>query len=157
MVSNADVANTYRKLLDPRVRRKYTDSRLERMQYSMGLFVLYFGTRKQYPGIRHHTIILSATYEELLDDIFNKKRMSGEFSLYLHRPTATDPRMAPEGCDCFYALIPVPNQQSGIDWAVEGPRSSGAPSSSSTSATCRAFSTTSPPCGRSPRSTSRPP
>jgi phytoene desaturase len=121
VVSNADVANTYRKMLPAHRRRKYTDAKLERMRYSMGLFVLYFGTRKQYPEIRHHTIILSPTYRELLDDIFNRKQMSGEFSLYLHRPSATDPRMAPPGCDCFYALIPVPNQQSGIDWTVEGP------------------------------------
>ncbi len=122
VVSNADVANTYRKMLPSRVRRKYTDSRLERMRYSMGLFVLYLGTRRQYPDIRHHTIILSPTYRELLDDIFNRKRMGDEFSLYLHRPSATDPRMAPPGCDCFYALIPVPNQRSGIDWPVEGPK-----------------------------------
>ncbi len=108
VVSNADVANTYRKLLDPRVRRKYTDSRLERMQYSMGLFVLYFGTRKQYPGIRHHTIILSATYEELLDDIFNKKRLSEEFSLYLHRPTATDPANGAGGLRLLLRVNPCP-------------------------------------------------
>ena len=122
VVSNADVANTYRRLLPPTVRRKYTDSRLERMRYSMGLYVIYFGTRKQYPDIRHHTIILSPTYRELLDDVFNKKVLGDEFSLYLHRPSATDPKMAPPGCDCFYALIPVPNQLSGIDWsAKDGP------------------------------------
>lgn len=120
VVSNADVANTYRKMLPPEVRRKYTDGKLDSMRYSMGLFVIYFGTRKQYPELRHHTIILSPTYQELLDNIFNKKLLDQEFSLYLHRPSATDPRMAPEGCDCFYALIPVPNQQSGIDWAKEG-------------------------------------
>lgn len=122
VVSNADVANTYRKLIDPRHRRKYTDRRLERMRYSMGLWVVYFGTRRQYPGLRHHTIILSPHYRELLNDIFNRKRLSGEFSLYLHRPTATDPSMAPPGCDCFYALVPVPNQLSGIDWEQENPR-----------------------------------
>lgn len=116
VVSNADVANTYRKMLPAAVRRKYTDRKIERMKYSMGLYVIYFGTKKQYPDIAHHTIILSPTYRELLDDIFNQKKLSEEFSLYLHRPSATDPRMAPEGCDCFYALIPVPNQQSGIDW-----------------------------------------
>ncbi len=107
-------------MLPAEVRRKYTDSKLDSMRYSMGLFVIYFGTRKQYPELRHHTIILSPTYQELLDNIFNKKTLDREFSLYLHRPSATDPRMAPEGCDCFYALIPVPNQQSGIDWTVEG-------------------------------------
>lgn len=122
VVSNADVANTYRKLIAPEHRRKYTDRRLERMRYSMGLWVVYFGTKRQYPGIRHHTILLSPHYRELLDDIFNKKRLSDEFSSYLHRPTATDPSMAPPGCDCFYALVPVPNQLSGIDWREEDAR-----------------------------------
>lgn len=116
VVSNADVANTYRKLIPAAARRKWTDSRLERMRYSMSLFVIYFGTSKRYPELRHHTIILSERYRELLDEIFNKKTLAEEFSLYLHRPTATDASMAPKGCDCFYALIPVPNQLSGIDW-----------------------------------------
>lgn len=116
VVSNADVANTYLKMLPAAVRRKYTGRKLARMKYSMGLYVIYFGIRKQYPHLAHHTIILSPQYRELLDDIFNKKKLSEEFSLYLHRPSATDPRMAPDGCDCFYALIPVPNQQAGIDW-----------------------------------------
>jgi len=119
VVSNADVANTYMKMIAPEHRRKYTDRKLRRMRYSMGLWVVYFGTRKLYPELRHHTIILSPHYRELLDDIFNRKRLSDEFSLYLHRPTATDPSMAPPGCDCFYALVPVPNQLSGIDWTSE--------------------------------------
>jgi len=116
IVSNADVANTYRKLIAPEARPRMTDRKLERMRYSMSLFVIYFGTSKQYPDIRHHTIILSERYQELLDDIFNKKRLAEDFSLYLHRPSATDPRVAPPGHECFYALIPVPNQASGIDW-----------------------------------------
>ena len=116
VVSNADVANTYRKLLPEAIRKTYSDAKLDRMHYSMSLFVIYFGTSKRYPEIRHHTIILGDRYRELLDDIFNKKQLSEDFSLYLHRPTATDPSMAPEGHDCFYALIPVPNQLSGIDW-----------------------------------------
>lgn len=122
VVSNADVANTYRKLIAPGHRRKYTDRKLERMRYSMGLWVVYFGTKRQYPEIRHHTILLSPRYRELLDDIFNTKRLSEEFSIYLHRPTATDPSMAPPGCDSFYALVPVPNQLSGIDWRQEDAR-----------------------------------
>src|SRR5271165_3225125 len=119
VVSNADVANTYRKLLPAQDRRKNTDARLESMHYSMSLFVIYFGTSKKYPDIRHHTIILTERYKELLHDIFNSKRLPEDFSLYLHRPTATDPSMAPAGCDCFYALIPVPNQESGIDWTTQ--------------------------------------
>lgn len=116
VVSNADVANTYRMMVRPEARRKYTDRKLEKMRYSMSLFVIYFGTRKRYPDVKHHTIILGDRYEGLLRDIFIDKKLPEDFSLYLHRPTATDPTMAPEGCDCFYVLIPVPNQLSGVDW-----------------------------------------
>jgi phytoene desaturase len=119
VISNADVANTYRKLIAPDARRKYSDRRLARMRYSMSLFVIYFGTRKQYPGVKHHTIILGERYRGLLDDIFRKKFLAEDFSLYLHRPTATDSTMAPKGCDCFYVLAPVPNQQSGVNWTTE--------------------------------------
>lgn len=116
VVSNADVANTYRLMVEPRWRRRNTDRHLESMRYSMSLFVIYFGTRRQYPNLKHHTIILGPRYRELLDEIFNRKMLQGDFSMYLHRPTATDPAMAPEGCDCFYVLVPVPHQGSGIDW-----------------------------------------
>ena len=116
VVSNADVANTYLKMVDAANRPKYTDAKLKSMRYSMSLFVIYFGTRKQYPNIKHHTIILGERYRELLDEIFDKKVLAGDFSLYLHRPTATDESMAPEGNDCFYVLAPVPNQLSRIDW-----------------------------------------
>lgn len=119
VVSNADIANTYRLMLAPAIRRKNTNRRLERMRYSMSLFVIYFGTSRQYPELRHHTIILSERYRELLHEVFNTKQLSRDFSLYLHRPSATDPQMAPAGCDCFYALIPVPNQASLIDWRTQ--------------------------------------
>lgn len=91
-------------------------------QYSMGLYVLYFGTQKQFPEVAHHTIWLGARHKELLKDIFERKIATDDFSLYLHRPTATDPSFAPAGCDSFYVLCPVPNLQGDIDWSVEGPR-----------------------------------
>ena len=119
VVSNADIANTYMKMIEPQYRGKYTDNKLKRMRYSMSLFVIYFGTDKTYPDIKHHTIILGDRYQGLLSDIFTRKHLSDDFSLYLHRPSATDSSMAPAGCDCFYVLAPVPNQKSGIDWKVQ--------------------------------------
>ncbi len=79
-------------------------------------FVWYFGTRKRYEAVPHHSIILGPRYEGLLDDIFRRKHLAEDFSLYLHRPTATDPSLAPEGCDTFYVLSPVPHLGSGTDW-----------------------------------------
>jgi phytoene desaturase len=88
----------------------------------MSLFVGYFGTHKTYPDLAHHSILLGRRYRELLTDIFDRKLLADDFSLYLHAPTRTDPSLAPDGAESFYVLSPVPNQQSGIDWAAEGPR-----------------------------------
>jgi phytoene desaturase len=116
VVSNADSAWTYRELLPPSLRRRWNVQRIDRARYSMGLFVWYFGTRRRYPDVPHHTILVGPRYRELLDDIFERKVLASDFSLYLHRPTATDPSLAPAGCDAFYVLSPVPNLDSGTDW-----------------------------------------
>ena len=123
VVSNADVATTYRKLIAPQHRRKYTDRRLERMRYSMSLFVIYFGTNRLYrdQGLAHHNIILSDRYKGLLKDIFKNKKVADDFSLYLHMPTLTDPSMAPERHEAFYVLSPVPHLDSGTDWTEFAP------------------------------------
>ncbi|MDH3459091.1 MAG: phytoene desaturase family protein, partial [Gemmatimonadota bacterium] len=122
VVSNADAAWTYRHLVPATARRKWTDRRIERAHYSMGLFVWYFGTKRTYEDVAHHTIVLGPRYRELLADIFDRKLLADDFSLYLHRPTATDPSLAPEGCDTFYVLSPVPNLDGDVDWSQEARR-----------------------------------
>jgi phytoene desaturase len=116
VVSNADTSYTYRRLLPAHVRRRWTDRRIERARQSMSLFVWYFGTRRRYEDVPHHTILLGPRYKGLLHDIFERKVLAEDFSLYLHRPTATDPSLAPPGCDAFYVLSPVPHLGSGTDW-----------------------------------------
>jgi phytoene desaturase len=88
-------------------------------QYSMGLYVLYFGTKKLYPDVAHHSIWMGPRFKELLSEIFDDKKMSEDFSLYVHRPTATDKSFAPEGCESFYVLCPVPNLQGNVDWSTQ--------------------------------------
>ncbi len=122
VVSNADVAWTYKHLVPSHARSHWTDKRIDKTRYSMSLFVWYFGTDKKYPDVKHHSIILGPRYKELLEDIFERKVLADDFSLYLHRPTATDPSMAPEGCDAFYVLSPVPHLDSGTDWSAETER-----------------------------------
>ena len=116
VVSNADSAFTYRHLVPPRYRKRWTDRRIERAKYSMSLFVWYFGTDRRYEDVPHHMILLGPRYKALLKDIFDAKVLAEDFSLYLHRPTATDPSLAPQGCDAFYVLSPVPHMGAGIDW-----------------------------------------
>ncbi len=118
IISNADVAFTYRNLIPEQYRRKYTNRKIEKMRYSMSLFVIYFGTKRRYNDSRlaHHNIILSQRYKGLLDDIFTHKTLSDDFSLYLHMPTKTDPSTAPPGGESFYVLSPVPHLGAEIDW-----------------------------------------
>ena len=118
VVSNADTAWTYRNLVAPEHRRHWTDKRVERGRYSMSLFVWYFGTNKRFDDVPHHMMVLGPRYKELLNDIFERHRLADDFSLYLHRPTATDTSMAPAGHDTFYVLAPVPHLDSGTDWAT---------------------------------------
>ena len=117
VVSNADSAYTYRHLLKDHARRRWSDRRLDAARSSMGLFVWYFGTRRKYSNVAHHTIMMGPRYRELLSDIFDAKTLADDFSLYLHRPTATDPLLAPPDHDAFYVLSPVPNLAGGQDWA----------------------------------------
>jgi phytoene desaturase len=119
VVSNADVGWTYSKLLSEHKRRRWTDRKLKRARYSMSLVVWYFGTSKRFDDVYHHTMVLGPRYEGLLTDIFKRKVLTQDLSLYLHRPTANDPSLAPPGCDAFYVLAPVPNLASGTDWAAE--------------------------------------
>ncbi len=121
VVSNADPMHMYREML-PEKSLSLATKLKRKSKLSMGLYVLYFGTTTQYPSVAHHTIWMGPRYKELLDDIFHKKILPDDFSLYVHRPTATDPSFAPAGCDSFYVLCPVPNTQGKIAWAVEGPK-----------------------------------
>lgn len=122
VVSDADAAHLYRDLVPPAEQAIATRVKLSQAHYSMGLFVMYFGTKRTYPDVAHHTIWMGERYRELLEDIFHRQKLAEDFSLYVHRPTATDPSFAPAGQDSFYVLCPVPNLQAGIDWATEGPR-----------------------------------
>jgi len=125
VVSNADVAFTYLKLVPQRFRRYYSDRKIKRLRYSMSLFVLYFGTNRQYEHMAHHEILMGPRYRDLMQDIFDlrfaaalryRKHLAEDFSLYLHHPSATDPSLAPPGCDCWYVLSPVPHLGGKTDW-----------------------------------------
>ena len=119
VVSNGDVTQTYRSLIDPEHRSKWSNRKLDRQQQTMSCFLMYLGSRKKFPALAHHTLILAERYKGLIDEIFAHKELPKDFSMYLHVPTATDPSMAPEGCESMYVLIPVPNLKASTDWEKE--------------------------------------
>jgi len=121
VICNADPPTVYDEMLDGKYGKNPLIKPEKLTQYSMGLYVLFFGSKKKYPSVAHHTIWMAERYKDLLKDIFENKILTKDFSLYLHRPTATDETFAPSGKDSFYVLCPVPNLQAPIDWDKEGP------------------------------------
>ncbi len=122
VVANADAPALYKHLVPAKWRRRWTDRRIESRKYSMGLFIVYLGVRRQYAELAHHTILLGKQYKELLQEIFEGNSISDDLSLYLHAPTRTDPTLAPPGCESLYVLAPVPNLRAGIDWSRQAQR-----------------------------------
>ncbi|HQU74222.1 MAG TPA: phytoene desaturase family protein [Calditrichia bacterium] len=116
VVSNAHFTHTYKDLIDPNQRSRWTDKKVTQLKYGMSCFLMYMGVKKQYPQLLHHTLILSERYKGLVKDIFDNKILPEDFSMYLHVPTRTDAGMAPEGCESMYVLIPVPNLAADINW-----------------------------------------
>jgi phytoene desaturase len=121
-VMNADPPYVYKHMMPEGFKGGPKIGRIRKMTYSMGLFVLFFGTDRRYEQVAHHTIWMGPRFKGLLNDIFHRRRLADDFSLYLHRPTGTDPSMAPPGCDGFYVLSPVPNLQGDTDWNHMGDR-----------------------------------
>lgn len=120
VISNADFTHTQTSLLKNADISYWNKSKLDKAKYSMSSFVLYLGTKKKYPELKHHTLILSERYKELIDDIFDKQIIPDDFSMYLHVPSSTDQSMAPKGCESMYVLAPVSNLKSGHNWSDYG-------------------------------------
>lgn len=122
VVSNGDVLRTYSDLMRTNVVAQKKARALENKDFSMSLFLIYFGTNKKFPGIAHHTVLFGPRYKELLADIFKNGKLPEDFSLYLHAPTVTDPKLAPEGCESFYVLAPVSHLgKMPLDWNQQAP------------------------------------
>jgi phytoene desaturase len=119
VASNADVVHTYARMIHRRHRRRWTDRRVTRLAHSMSCFLLYLGLDRQFEKLQHHTIIMAGRYKGLIEDIFDRKVLAPDFSLYVHAPTRTDPSLAPPGHDSVYILAPVPNLAGKVDWTKQ--------------------------------------
>lgn len=123
IASNADVVHTYKHMLRGTPRGEARGKALTASRFSMSLFVIYFGLKRQHPELKHHMVLFGPRYRGLIDDIFRSNRLADDFSLYLHAPSVTDDSLAPPGHSAYYVLSPVPHLGTApLDWSVEGPR-----------------------------------
>ncbi|MDE1170368.1 MAG: phytoene desaturase family protein [Verrucomicrobium sp.] len=81
---------------------------LRRPELSSSAFVLTFGLPRRYSQLRHHNLFFSDDYRAEFDDLFIRRRLPEDPSLYVALTARTDPGDAPEGCDNYFVLANAP-------------------------------------------------
>ena len=118
VIINADFAYAMSNLVEQKKLKKYSPAKLEKLEYSCSTFMLYLGLDKLYP-LPHHTIVFAQDYHTNVRDIFSNKKLSKDFSFYVQNASVTDPSLAPAGKSALYVLVPMPNNDSDIDWPAQ--------------------------------------
>ncbi|NIP96239.1 MAG: phytoene desaturase, partial [Akkermansiaceae bacterium] len=113
---NADFAHAMRHLVPDRLRRRWSDRKIESKRFSCSTFMIYLGVEGRYEEVAHHTIMMSREYRDDLDAIENRHELTEHPSFYLQNPCVTDPTLAPDGMSGLYVLVPVTHRHENVDW-----------------------------------------
>ena len=110
IVCNADFPYAMKNLInDKTAKGKYTDKKIDSMEYSCSCFLLYLGMNKKYEEIEHvHNFIFNEKMEKNMHDIFTGEKLTNA-SFYVYIASKMDPSLAPDGKDGLYILMPVSN------------------------------------------------
>ncbi len=118
VIINADFAYAMTNLVPKGKLKKWSPQKLKGKEYSCSTFMLYLGLDKLYDE-EHHAIYFSDDYKNNLREIGEKKVLSKDPSFYVRNASINDDTLAPKGHSALYVLVPVPNNQSNIDWKKE--------------------------------------
>lgn len=120
IVSDVDLPATYSKLIQPAVRKKYSDEKLKKLDYTCSAFMLYLGVDKDYSQLLHHNVFFCEDYLKNFHELFEQKVLPENPSIYVNVPSRTNPKLAPSGEHLLYVLVPVPSNDpkngKPIDW-----------------------------------------
>ncbi len=122
VVVNADFADAMRRMVPDKLRRKWTDKKIQKKRYSCSTFMMYMGIEGMYDDVSHHTIYLAKDYRQNLRDIEEEHRLSEDPSFYVQNACVTDPTLAPNGMSTLYMLLPVTHDTGSVDWPKEQAR-----------------------------------
>ena len=108
VMCNADFPYAMKNLIkESQHKGKYTDKKIDGMDYSCSCFVLYLGMDKKYPQIENvHNFVFSENLDKNIEQIFNGEIIEDP-SLYMYIGSKKDQTMAPEGKDGIYVLMPI--------------------------------------------------
>jgi phytoene desaturase len=122
VIVNADFAQAMQRMVPDKIRRRWTDSKIEKKRFSCSTFMLYLGIDGRYDDVSHHTIYLAEDYRQNLRDIEELHRLSDDPSFYVQNACVTDPTLAPRKMSTLYVLLPVTHENDKVDWNTEKAR-----------------------------------
>jgi phytoene desaturase len=116
-VINADAAWFRGKFLN---RAKYTEEKLDKMEWTLAPFTIYLGVKGTIPGIHHHNYYLGDNFRAYADTIFRSTVAPEKPYYYVNVASKSNPNCAPEGCENLFILCPVPDMRVKPDWSDSG-------------------------------------
>jgi phytoene desaturase len=122
VIVNADFALAMQRMVPDTIRRRWTDSKIEKKRFSCSTFMLYLGIEGRYDEVSHHTIYLAADYRQNLRDIEQLHQLSEDPSFYVQNACVTDPSLAPRKMSTLYILLPVTHEHRNVNWDKEKAR-----------------------------------
>ncbi|MDO4252320.1 MAG: phytoene desaturase family protein [Rothia sp. (in: high G+C Gram-positive bacteria)] len=108
VVSSADLHHTETQLIAPE-HQSYPERWWRKRTSGPGAVIGMLGVRGEIPELPHHSLFFTNDWKENFDSIFgDDRRVPVPASIYVCKPSATDPGVSPEGHENLFILIPVP-------------------------------------------------
>lgn len=107
VISNADLHFTETQLLEEK-NRSYPASYWSKHEAGPSALLMYLGVKGSLPELEHHNLFFVDDWKKNFDAIFNDKKLPTPASIYICKPSATDPSVAPKGHENVFVLVPLP-------------------------------------------------
>lgn len=108
VVGTADLHHVETKLLEPQY-QTYPEQYWQTRVAGPGALLLYLGVEGDVPALDHHTLLFARDWRTNFDAIFGKHtKIPDTASIYVCKPSALDPDVAPKGKTNLFVLVPIP-------------------------------------------------
>lgn len=113
LVINADAAAFRGKIFG---RKAFSERRLDRMAWTMGVMTLYIGIDRKLPQVHLHNYYLGNNFRDYAGKVFRRPRLEETPYYYVNVISRLNPDCAPEGAEALFFVVPVPDLRFKPSW-----------------------------------------